>query len=67
MSIFILGIVFAMQLSSQLDENEAHHASEDPEYWERSSEGVTLRSNIKNDLMPGDFIFYKQMILISVK
>ena len=59
MSIFILGIVFAMQLSSQLHENEAHHASEDPEYWERSSEGVTLRSNIKNDLMPGDFIFYK--------
>ena len=59
MSIFILGIVFVMQLSSQLHENEAHHASEDPEYWERSSEGVTLRSNIKNDLMPGDFIFYK--------
>ena len=59
MSILILGIVFAMQLSSQLDENEAYHTSEDPEYWERSSEGVTLRSNIKNDLMPGDFIFYK--------
>ena len=35
------------------------YASEDPEYWERSSEGVTLHSNIKNDLMPGDFIFYK--------
>ena len=59
MSILILGIVFAMQLSSQLHENEAYYASEDPEYWERSSEGVTLRSNIKNDLMPGDFIFYK--------
>ena len=59
MSILILGIVFAMQLSSQLDENKAYHTSEDPEYWERSSEGVTLRSNIKNDLMPGDFIFYK--------
>ena len=60
MSIFILGIVFALQLSTQLDENEVSYASEDPEYWKRSSEGVTLHSSIKNDLMPGDFIYYKQ-------
>ena len=59
-SIFILGIVFALQLSTQLDENEVSYASEDPEYWKRSSEGVTLHSSIKNDLMPGDFIYYKQ-------
>lgn len=58
-AILILSIIFMQQLSTDYDSSTLIENRGEIDFWDRSSEGVTLQSYITNDLMPGDFIFYK--------
>ena len=58
-SIFTLSIVFVLQLTSEKSVPDIAYSSEEAEYWARTSEGVILKSNTRNNLMPGDHIFYR--------
>ena len=58
-SIFTLSIVFVLQLTSEKRVSDIAFSSEEAEYWARTPEGVIVQSNTRNNLMPGDHIFYR--------
>ena len=58
-AIVVLGVVFGLQLSQDTSITKEYSLKDSEPTWERSSEGVTLRAKLPNDLMPGNFIYYR--------
>ena len=61
--IFILLVLLALlliglQITDEIDLVSQNAVDENTD-WERSSDGVILQPKLKNDIMPGSFIFYK--------
>ena len=58
-ALLVLGVVFGFQLTQVTDFGVEHNPKESESAWARSSNGVFLETKLKNNLMPGTFIFYK--------
>ena len=58
-ALLVLGVVFGFQLTQVSDFGVEYNPRESESAWARSSNGVVLETKLKNNLMPGNFIFYK--------
>jgi hypothetical protein len=55
----LLALFFGLQITDQIGLNDVDSVADNSYGWSRSSDGVILQSTLKNDLMPGNHIFYK--------